>query len=193
MLTWHKKAAPKVFTYRQIESSLNLVCSAAAVLYKTGCVNLACYTNKVTTQFQILLLIGKNTEKPGWARSFDTSALLQGFICLVDVCLSTRTSHWFLIASFSALSLLLPIHSSARVAAGDEWLRSRDQLGAALELHRCRQTQALHTLATQRATAHLTGDTHTAMCSRTFKNDSRSKSAVWFFQGWCDRKCSLSN
>lgn len=40
--------------------------------------------------------------------------------------------------------------SSAAVAAGDERLGGGDQLRAALELHRCRQTQTLRALASQR-------------------------------------------
>lgn len=39
--------------------------------------------------------------------------------------------------------------SSAAVAAGDERLGSGDQLRADLELHRCWQTQTLHSLASQ--------------------------------------------
>lgn len=86
---------------------------------------------------------------------------------------------------FFLYSSLLGTRSSAGVVAGDERLRSGDQLRAALELHRCRQTQTHHTLATQRPAAHHTGDTtHTHTHTAAFMNLLKtfwSKCTVRFF------------
>lgn len=62
---------------------------------------------------------------------------------------NNRLWSWHLNQDSGPLKAGSSCSSSAAVAAGDERLGGGDQLRAALELHRCWQTQTLHTLASQ--------------------------------------------